>query len=86
MPEKRELVIPAVVLAPLVGFDDRSYRLGYGGGYFDRTLASLAPRPFAIGVGFEPQADRDYPSAVFRHTDGCDRDREWSSAPLSGNS
>jgi 5-formyltetrahydrofolate cyclo-ligase len=55
VPEKRELVIPAVVLAPLVGFDDRNYRLGYGGGYFDRTLASLAPRPFAIGVGFEPQ-------------------------------
>jgi 5-formyltetrahydrofolate cyclo-ligase len=39
----------------LVGFDAASYRLGYGGGYFDRTLAALAPRPFAIGVGFEFQ-------------------------------
>jgi 5-formyltetrahydrofolate cyclo-ligase len=55
VPEKRDVVNPAIVLAPLVGFDDRCYRLGYGGGYFDRTLASLAPRPFAIGVGFEPQ-------------------------------
>jgi 5-formyltetrahydrofolate cyclo-ligase len=36
-----------------VGFDAAGYRLGYGGGYFDRTLASLTPRPHAIGVGFE---------------------------------
>src|SRR3954447_8707323 len=56
VPEKREVVIPAMVLAPLVGFDRRSYRLGYGGGYFDRTLAALSPKPLAIGVGFEFQA------------------------------
>jgi len=53
IPEKRETVIPQAVLAPLVGFDPDCYRLGYGGGYFDRTLAALAPRPSAIGVGFE---------------------------------
>jgi 5-formyltetrahydrofolate cyclo-ligase len=41
------------VLAPLVGFDAAKYRLGYGGGYFDRTLAVLQPRPFAIGIGFQ---------------------------------
>jgi 5-formyltetrahydrofolate cyclo-ligase len=52
VPEKRELVVPATVLAPLVGFDRACYRLGYGGGYFDRTLAALQPRPYAIGVGF----------------------------------
>jgi 5-formyltetrahydrofolate cyclo-ligase len=56
VPEKREIVPPAIVLAPLVGFDRACYRLGYGGGYFDRTLASLMPRPLAIGVGFEVQA------------------------------
>jgi 5-formyltetrahydrofolate cyclo-ligase len=53
IPEKRQIVIPQAVLAPLVGFDRNRYRLGYGGGYFDRTLAALAPRPWAIGVGFE---------------------------------
>ncbi|HYU11484.1 MAG TPA: 5-formyltetrahydrofolate cyclo-ligase [Stellaceae bacterium] len=55
VPEKREIVTPSVVLAPLVGFDRACYRLGYGGGYFDRTLAALSPRPFAIGIGFELQ-------------------------------
>jgi len=53
VPEKRDLVIPHAVLAPVVGFDRQCYRLGYGGGYFDRTLAALSPRPRAIGVGFE---------------------------------
>ena len=53
IPEKRQIVIPHAVLAPLVGFDQNRYRLGYGGGYFDRTLAALVPRPWAIGVGFE---------------------------------
>jgi 5-formyltetrahydrofolate cyclo-ligase len=53
VPEKRAIVVPQAVLAPLVGFDRDCYRLGYGGGYFDRTLAALSPRPLAIGVGFE---------------------------------
>ncbi len=52
-PEIRDIVVPQAVLAPLVGFDRECYRLGYGGGYFDRTLAALSPRPLAIGVGFE---------------------------------
>jgi 5-formyltetrahydrofolate cyclo-ligase len=56
IPEKREIVVPSMVLAPVVGFDRAGYRLGYGGGYFDRTLASLDPRPLAIGVGFAAQA------------------------------
>jgi 5,10-methenyltetrahydrofolate synthetase len=56
VPEKREVVTPAAVLAPVVGFDRGCYRLGYGGGYFDRTLAALVPRPLAIGVGFAMQA------------------------------
>lgn len=52
VPETRSAVDPDVVIAPLVGFSGR-YRLGYGGGYFDRTLASRCPRPVAIGIGFE---------------------------------
>ena len=55
VPERGAVVTPSVVLAPLVGFDRACYRLGYGGGYFDRTLAALVPRPLAIGIGFSLQ-------------------------------
>ena len=48
-------LVPTVVLAPVVGFDAASYRLGYGGGFFDRTLAQFAPLPQVIGVGY-PEA------------------------------
>ena len=52
-PPDAPAVTPDIVLAPLVGWDAGGYRLGYGGGYFDRTLASLSPPPFAIGIGFQ---------------------------------
>jgi 5-formyltetrahydrofolate cyclo-ligase len=45
-------VSPQIVLAPLVGFDRQGFRLGYGGGFFDRTLAVLRPRPLVVGVGY----------------------------------
>jgi 5-formyltetrahydrofolate cyclo-ligase len=53
VPAGTEAVHPDVLLVPLTGFDDAGYRLGYGGGFFDRTIATLEPRPQLIGVGFE---------------------------------
>lgn len=52
VPERGVVVAPDIVLAPVVGFDRCGYRLGYGGGYFDRTLAALSNRPLAIGVAY----------------------------------
>jgi len=46
-------VQPTVILIPLVGFDASGHRLGYGGGFYDRTLAALSKRPLTIGLGFE---------------------------------
>ncbi|WP_424139678.1 5-formyltetrahydrofolate cyclo-ligase [Roseomonas chloroacetimidivorans] len=46
-------VTPDVLLVPLVGFDGQKYRVGYGGGYYDRTLATMPARPRTVGVGFE---------------------------------
>jgi 5-formyltetrahydrofolate cyclo-ligase len=46
-------IAPDVVLLPMNGWDEKGYRLGYGGGFFDRTLASLAKRPVTVGVSYE---------------------------------
>lgn len=53
VPLDTEVVQPDAALVPMNGFDGCGYRIGYGGGYFDRTLAALAPRPLAIGVSYE---------------------------------
>ena len=53
VPQDTPDIHPDAVLVPPVGFDARGFRLGYGGGYFDRTLAALRPRPLAIGVARE---------------------------------
>ncbi|HEY4171077.1 MAG TPA: 5-formyltetrahydrofolate cyclo-ligase [Reyranella sp.] len=52
-PADSPIVVPDIVLAPVLGFDEGCYRLGNGGGYFDRTLAVLQPRPLVVGVGYE---------------------------------
>jgi 5,10-methenyltetrahydrofolate synthetase len=48
---RKNEVMPAAVLLPCLGFTPQRYRLGYGAGYYDRTLAAL-PRPHAIGVAY----------------------------------
>ena len=55
-------VQPDAVLLPMNGWDAQGYRLGYGAGFFDRTLAALAKRPVVIGVSYEAaRLDTIYP-------------------------
>jgi 5-formyltetrahydrofolate cyclo-ligase len=53
IPAERSVLQPTLVFSPLVGFDSANCRLGYGGGYYDRTLAAMPTRPFVVGVGYE---------------------------------
>ena len=50
-----------VVVVPLVAFDCQGYRLGYGGGYYDRFLAGLSHRPLVVGVAFKEQCVSSLP-------------------------
>jgi 5,10-methenyltetrahydrofolate synthetase len=52
VPSRGEEFVPDIIIAPVVGFDSECYRLGYGGGYFDRTLATLTGSRRVIGVGY----------------------------------
>jgi 5-formyltetrahydrofolate cyclo-ligase len=56
IPDTTERVTPRLLLAPLVGFDPMRYRLGYGGAFYDRTLAALPGPRTVIGIGFDCQA------------------------------
>ncbi len=65
--------VPSLVLCPLLAFDRRGYRLGYGGGYFDRTLRWLrqAGAVTAIGIGFAAQEVPEVPTdATDQRLDG----------------
>ena len=53
VPDNTDLVTVDALIIPMIGFDKLGFRLGYGSGYFDRTLAAMNPRPLAIGVAFE---------------------------------
>lgn len=52
IPQPDERVTPRIVLLPVVGVDREGYRLGYGGGYYDRTLPTIRPRPLVVGIGY----------------------------------
>ncbi len=52
--EAKAVRVDAIII-PMVGFDQHGYRLGYGSGYFDRTLATYHPQPLTIGIAFEMQ-------------------------------
>ena len=53
-PKDTELIVPTLLFAPCVGYGPGGYRLGYGGGFYDRMLASLEPKPVTVGLGFGP--------------------------------
>jgi 5-formyltetrahydrofolate cyclo-ligase len=63
-PKNTEVIVPTLLFVPCVGYGPGGYRLGYGGGFYDRTLATLQPRPVTVGLGytngwlpdFEPEA------------------------------
>ncbi|MBK5203948.1 MAG: 5-formyltetrahydrofolate cyclo-ligase [Polaromonas sp.] len=51
-PKDTEVVVPTLLFVPCVGYGPGGYRLGYGGGFYDRTLAILHPRPVTVGLGY----------------------------------
>lgn len=55
IPARGEPVFPDIVISPVVGVDPENFRLGYGGGFYDRTLAAMPFKPLVIGIGYELQ-------------------------------
>ncbi|MGB0844323.1 MAG: 5-formyltetrahydrofolate cyclo-ligase [Alphaproteobacteria bacterium] len=53
-PEVADVVTPDVMLVPLLAFDDKAFRLGYGGGFYDRSIALYKPK-LTIGIAFSSQ-------------------------------
>lgn len=51
-PKDTEEIVPTLLFVPCLGYAPGGYRLGYGGGFYDRTLAQLRPKPFTVGLGF----------------------------------
>jgi 5-formyltetrahydrofolate cyclo-ligase len=63
IPETGETLTPDVLIVPLLAYDKAFFRLGYGGGFYDRTIAGLraAGRVYCVGLAYEAQFDRNLP-------------------------
>jgi 5-formyltetrahydrofolate cyclo-ligase len=82
-PKDTEVFAPQLLLVPCVGFGPGGLRLGYGGGFYDRTLAAIEPAPLTVGVGyahgFVPWLEaepHDVPLDVILTEDGVQWQRE----------
>ena len=51
-PEGTDRFEPRLLLVSCIGFGPEGLRLGYGGGFFERTLAAMHPRPCLVGIGY----------------------------------
>jgi len=58
VPATEDLVTPEILITPLVAFDALGYRLGYGGGFYDRTFQMLRAKRPTLGIGFAYGAQR----------------------------
>ncbi len=65
--KEAEIVIPDILIVPLLAFDSTGVRLGYGGGYYDRSIAEIRAlkNVVTIGIGFEIQKEAEIPQDVF---------------------
>jgi 5-formyltetrahydrofolate cyclo-ligase len=79
--------VPHLVLVPLLLVDRTGHRLGYGGGYYDRTLSALrqAGKVTALGLAFDAQVTEKLPAAVDDMTlDGLVTEKGWMAFGGSG--
>ena len=60
-----EVIAPTLLFVACVGYAPGGYRLGYGGGFYDRLLATLRPRPFTVGLGYAPGFLPDFEPASY---------------------
>ena len=73
VPDNTALVPVEAMVIPMVGFDQKGFRLGYGGGYFDRTLVSMHAPPSGDRRSVRNSTACGPASAAARHSDGFHR-------------
>lgn len=59
-PKDTAIIVPTLLFVPCVGYAPGGYRLGYGGGFYDRTLASLQPKPYIVGLAYSNALVADF--------------------------